>query len=699
MDKSLLKDEMLLMEALTQEGLDLDGLTPTEFGVVSKVLKEIRDSGDSSTMDKLYEVDFLRKPPTIEEFLTDPYYLGDICNPDSTSMDALKAAGLSLNDDPAKVAAVIQASGGVPGLFPKWRETLIKDLTPGNTVQQMIFTGGIGLGKSFVGSVVVLFKVAHALCLRNPLIYFGLTKTSSLVFSFFSVTQAQVKGGTFKDCTNILQESPFFRERIAAAKDRKYASRRIEMQGNIVIEAGSKVHEALGRNTLVSLIDEINFRLEKDGAASAYEMIEAIRRRTASRFSKDKHNPGLLIVISSTKNDTDFLVDYVKQQRSNPNARIYDYPWWELPGAVKWSYSGKIFRVDAGDNTTLPKILQDDEHCPAEREILVPVEHRPEFERDLTGSIRDVAGRTVGRTAKFFYDIVPLVNCIRDDIPNPASSEEIPISIGAPYAIKDFINPNTFLLRRGNQLMPLRHPLSPRFISMDMSMGGDAFGFAMIHPTHATEIGEFNPLTAIRQNIVKPCFEIDLLLRFVRDRGSKEMLDFGKIREFIWWLGREVGFQIEMISCDLLMLSAEMRGILQANGFETKYLSVDKTKEPYIQLRQAVAEGRLTTFDHEWFFAEAMHLENLPNKVDHPNKFGQIRIGGVIVRDAVGSKDLTDACAAALFCAQQSETPIQLNTAKAAGSFFKEFIQAQQNNPDSWLLVDAIPQDEVMIIE
>ena len=70
----------------------------------------------------------------------------------------------------------------------------------------------------------------------------------------------------------------------------------------------------------------------------------------------------------------------------------------------------------------------------------------------------------------------------------------------------------------------------------------------------------------------------------------------------------------------------------------------------------------------------------------------------MIVRDAAGSKDLTDAVAGALFMAQQSETPIQLNTAKAAGSFFKEFIQAQQQNPDSWLLVDAIPQDEVTII-
>lgn len=650
----------ILLETLKRGNIDLESLTPQEKEIMIRILEE---GGDSTTLDKLYEMDYERRPPTIQEFCEDEYYLGSVCG----------------GNEAEEIA----------GLFPKWRECLYRDFAPGSTVQQTIFSGSIGLGKSFVGSILVLYKVAHALCLREPLQYYGLNKATSLVFAFFSVTQKQVLGGTFADCTRIMAESPFFKERVQDVKDRKYSNRRIELTKNIVIEAGSKIHEALGRNSLVTLIDEINFRLEKDPAKSAYDLVEAIKRRAVSRFQKNAENPYMMIIISSARNETDFLTNYINEMRNNAKVRVYDFPWWDVAGAVKMKYCGERFRIDVGDNVSPPRILEDLDVCPPDRELLVPVEHKEDFQRDLSGYIRDLAGRSVGRISKFFHDIHPLVNSIDDNMENPMMGEEIPLSLGVDHDVKDFVKNAVLLMRRGDQMVPRTHPTSPRFIHLDMSMGGDAFGFCMLHPTHATEIGEFNPMTAIRENVVKPCFQIDLLLRFVRARGSKENLDFGKVRAFIWWLKTYCNFQIEMVSSDLRLLSADTLNTLKANGLNVKYQSVDKTKEPYEQMRQAISEGRLKIFDHEWFFTEAMYLENLPDKIDHPSKFPLIMVNNRMLDNQKGSKDCTDGVAGALFMAQQSATPVNLNTSRAAGNFFNEYAKTLPNAEDSWLISDV----------
>ncbi len=480
MDKSLLTDSDKLLDALASGGIDPEGMNPEDADIITHVLKELRDNGDSATMAKLYEIDYERRPPTIEEFCEDDYYLNA----------ALKAI----------------PEEDVVGLFPKWREVLYRDFAPGGQVQQAIFSGAIGLGKSTVGSILLLHRCAQALCLRNPLQFYGLMKASSLIFSFFSVTQKQVKGGAFQDCINLMAQSPFFKERVSKVADKKFADRRIQLVKNVVIEAGSKIHEALGRNSLVTMIDEINFRLEKDPARSAYELVEGIKRRAASRFQKAASNPYLLIICSSTREETDFLAGYIQQSRNNEKIKVYEFPWWEVTGAVKMQYSGETFRVDVGDNLNLPRILRGGETCPPERLLHVPEEHRPEFERDLSGSIRDIAGRSVGRISKFFYDVVPLFNCIADDVINPMAVESVPISVGVTTPIEAHVDLDKMAVRRGQQMIPLINPFAPRFIHMDMSMGGDAFGFCMLHPTHATEVGQFNPVLAVRETVTKPCF-------------------------------------------------------------------------------------------------------------------------------------------------------------------------------------------------
>ena len=52
-------------------------LRPEQQGFIREVLSELQE-GKTETLEYLWDVDYERKPPTIEEFLCDEYYLGGL---------------------------------------------------------------------------------------------------------------------------------------------------------------------------------------------------------------------------------------------------------------------------------------------------------------------------------------------------------------------------------------------------------------------------------------------------------------------------------------------------------------------------------------------------------------------------------------------------------------------------------------------
>jgi hypothetical protein len=670
--KSLVSDQQLAEldegKRLFCDKLMLDAGVPIEHAIgrriVDQVVSEMMQHGSSATLDRLFEADFTHRPPTPREFIEDDYYLGRMCQPDPIA--------------------------GTTGLFEKWREAFMRDFDAGSPIRQIVLTGGIGMGKTWFGVVCALYKICFMLCLRDPVQYYGLSATSSITFSFFSVTQKQVGGGIFGDCLRFLQSSPFFREHVKTNLDRKFADRRIELSHGMVIEAGSQLSEALGRNVLVSVVDEANFRLEKNAAQGAKDLVNAIHRRVLSRFRDGDNHPGLMILISSAQNDTDFLIQYIREKRHDPTVRIYDYPWWEVAGPYKVNYSGKRFAVDVGDTVIPPRIVDDQvvvQSIPSDRLMMVPDEHREEFETDLTGSIRDIGGHATGRSAKLFSSMIPLLNCIVDDTENPFTTDSIPLGIGvSARQIHEYVNLDRLLTRRDGRVVPLRHPYSPRFIHMDMSTGAeDAMGLCMVHPVTMSEVQVYDKMTHRASRVFKPVFEVDFAIRIVRDPSKREIpIDFGRIREFVGWLANHA-FRLECISCDLAALSTEMRSILTMNGFNTSYVSVDRKKDPYYQLKQMIDEGRLHMFDHDYLLTELQYLEDGPDKVDHPEKFSDVHIRGQSSANMKGSKDLADGLCGALFEASQSEKTAQLASDPRSRVEVLKGMVAQQGAEDTAL--------------
>jgi hypothetical protein len=98
---------------------------------------------------------------------------------------------------------------------------------------------------------------------------------------------------------------------------------------------------------------------------------------------------------------------------------------------------------------------------------------------------------------------------------------------------------------------------------------------------------------------------------------------------------------IGKVTADLHMLSADTLQGLQKAGFETEYVSVDKTATPYFVMRNMVYEDRLYLPNMKLLKTELSELEVSPDgtKVDHPIK---------------GSKDIADGVCGAVYTASNN---------------------------------------------
>ena len=89
-----------------------------------------------------------------------------------------------------------------------------------------------------------------------------------------------------------------------------------------------------------------------------------------------------------------------------------------------------------------------------------------------------------------------------------------------------------------------------------------------------------------------------------------------KIQDFIV-TARDLGYPIAMITTDGYQ-STNLRQNLMLKGFTTDLVSVDRTKDPYNNLRNIILEGRLQAPNLEKLKREVRDLEELDQKFDHP---------------------------------------------------------------------------------
>jgi hypothetical protein len=565
-------------------------LTKEEKEALKKLLKEAQQkpSEISKIQSELWKEDYDEKPVSFKEFLEGDRFLKNI------------------------------------GIYPKWREVL-EDFFSKNK-QELIICSAIGTGKTTIGCVALLYQVYKLLCLKDPQKYYGLLSGFPIVFGLYNIFKykaGQVVLDKFRALLNLI---PWFQDKI----NRNLASENmIVFNKNIKIVIGSRELDAIGEDLYGCLIDEVNFMkqssvIEKQQALNLYE---AIRTRIISRFRTKGRTPGLLILVSSKRTESDFLQVHINKVRDSAMTYVCEFALW----AVKpWVISGKTFKVVVGDRIKGSRILAENEPIePGAKVIDVPIEFKREFELNIDQALRDIANIATYAYKPLIPDISRLYKCIDSGRQSPTISEYAIAGLDDDYKLSDYLILERVVKQVGTNWEVLVHPEVPRYMHLDLSQVKDYTGLAIVHHDGFIE-EERTDFNGVRYSVYVPKFYVDLVLQI---RYGNSRIDYSKIRDFIFYLNR-IGFKFAKITADSYQ-SADFIQILQKSGFKAETISVDKTVKPYMILRELIMGQRINMYQHSLLIEELSKLEYYDDldKVDHPPE---------------GSKDLADALAGSI---------------------------------------------------
>jgi hypothetical protein len=347
---------------------DLASLSAEEREALRVILQQMDTSGNGAVLQQLDAQDYTRAPVDMETFVKDPYYLGATCDV----------------------------------LYDKW----LKDLTSifDHRYREVVFTGSIGSGKSFAASVGICRMLYELSLMVSPHRTFGIAPGSNISIVVFSVNAELAMKVAFENIVSKLQASPYFQEHFPFEVTKK----ELRFPNSIwVAPRATTDTSALGLNVVSAFLDEANFLPMKraknkidTGQDKAEQIYNGLKRRMKSRFQKKGKLPGLLFIVSSKNTKENFTERLIAVSKNDPTFWVSDYSTWDVKPTDL--YSGERFHVLGGNEQTPSRILTKEEAAEytSKASILpdgcvlvsVPEEFRTDFEKDLEGSLRDMAG-------------------------------------------------------------------------------------------------------------------------------------------------------------------------------------------------------------------------------------------------------------------------------------------------------------------
>lgn len=470
-------------------------------------------------------------------------------------------------------------------------------------------TGGIGIGKTTVASIVLPYLCHWCLCLKNPQEFWGLLPGSRIAFMMMSTSAKQAREVLFSDVKARLNHSPWFRK---FPVDKAYKNQ-IRFDGDIWIIPGDSGETTFeGYNILGGILDEADSHTVTQTKDYARIGWETIFNRMSSRFG----DRGFLLTIGQMKSQRGFAAQMFAELEKNPRAYVHRMSIWESRG---WDFYRdpdttelKTFFYDPLRNEVVPTIVA----LASDREDLmeIPELYKDQFTTNPEKAMKDLAGMPPATTDPFISQTYKIHNCRTRYVEN-----RFPES---PVTPKGDIVP---WFRAHDKLPRVAH------LDIGYSGEGDACGLAMGHVDRLIEY----------EGELKPYIVIDFLWRRRAPKGKELVLS--DIRRMIYDLRDEFDFDLQLVTFDSFQ-SKDSEQQLRRRKFAVMPVSVDKQLLPYYDLREAIYENRLefppyltklNVGDADRDLVEILikELEELCDdgrKIDHPPG---------------GSKDLSDAVA------------------------------------------------------
>ncbi len=598
-------------------------LSKEEREFVLKILEEFKEFGESKTLNDLYHRDYEEIPVDITTFLHNRKYLGN-----------------ALYDPDGRFT-----------LFPYWEDKL-REIFPTNTTTRyntLVFTGAIGLGKSTIAVICLLYMLYRLLCLKDPYLYYGMQPIDKISISLMNITLDNAKGVALDKMNQMILSSSWFMSHGAMSGT---ANLKYTPDKHIELITASSNNQVIGRAIFANFTDEVNFGLTSDTEKLKKKqkaLISQIDARMKSRFLRGTYLPTLNIIASSKNSEQSFLEDFINSKKENEskNTLIVDEPQWVVDSRkdspIKfWVAVGNKFLA----NEVLPidanESLVEEYRAKGYSLIHVPIGYRENFIENLDGALQDIAGIATASALKYISGM-KWNACVNEEISNPFTKEILEVGDSKDDKVQyyDFFDMSK---------VPVDLKSRPLYIHLDMSVSGDKTGIAGVWIKQKLTSNDENKSKSLYFRVAFSC-------AIKAPRGAQ--ISFDKNKQFIYWL-KQQGFNVKKVTSDTFQ-SAPVLQDLRANNIDCDTLSVDrltgdgknKICEPYHYFRSTIYENRIEVYKTKLLTDEIVGLEKLSDgHIDHTTA-------------GVNSKDVSDAVCGATFEASKHADEFAYNYGEA----------------------------------
>jgi hypothetical protein len=515
---------------------------------------------DFEDFAELLETGDLRETPVdLDTFIYDPYYLGGAKIKDISETQRLIIEQIS---QVFKEHTLIELHGEEEGKRI-WA----------NTVTEIVAMCGKGGGKDFSSRIGFAYAIYKLHCLKDPITYYDKSHGTYVDLLNIAVNAEQANNVFFSPLTNILNNSPYFREK-------GFEPRKSMLKFNsapIRVHSGNSEAEAWeGLDLMLVVLDEIAafktdqaFQKASTGAAqrlSASSIYQMSKNSVVSRYP----TLGKVILLSFPRYAGDFI------------CQRYDEAGEEA----------EVLRIKAPTWVMNPFIT---------REML-----EPQFKRNFVEADQRFGCNPPEMIDAFFRDPQKVRQCFRGDwvVLNEGTIDE-------KYVLREREDLNP--LNEDGTLKDWFRAEDPhmRYIHIDLGLKRDRAALCMAHSPGTRRIqlaeGLYDTLPVIKMDLIH-----------YWEAGPGQEIDFAGIREFIKLL--RTRFPIGQVTFDRWQ-SVDMIQILNKWGIAAERYSIKRND--YDNLASTFYDARFSGYYSKILVEdELLKLQTLPNgKVDHPEGF------------------------------------------------------------------------------
>ena len=521
---------------------------------------------DQDFLNQTNDVLYRRPVPTIEEFLSNNYYMGYL---NST-------------------------------LYPYWREQLSMLFAPGSPIRKAIFSGCIGCGKSTVARKVFVYVLYRMLCVRYPRAVLGVDNDSTLASVIISMTLKQVYDTNLLPVVKLMEGMPCFQKVMSTRAFENFdlsnpkcpfpftvekSSGTIFFPDNIIVTCGSNQGHFTGYNVFNSFCDEIN----EKGVDEAIALLNTLDNRFSSRFAGS--DLVFQSVVSSARSTNSPIGEYVRHlPKDDPSIIQFTPMLWSVKPDPNFKGDGTFFKVQVGNGTIPSKIITDPGELKAIAEdnyeppagciiIDVPTVYKTRFELQLDQSIQDLAGIATEDNNMVFRDTSKL----EDE--NLCPELLFQANLGDNADLFQMLVDNTDLFEKNGldgKLYLKRAPKALRYVHCDLSSTGECdTGLSLIHKEYIV-----NKQTNEKETIY--------VTDFIMAVSAKTTIDLEAVEKFYKDLVVKGNVNIDTITCDQYQSELTRQNWEKSGLFgKVDKSSVDLKLEPYINAANLITTGHV----------------------------------------------------------------------------------------------------------